>query len=236
MNITGIQSRIEAVFFDLDDTLYDQLDSFRGAVEDTLPADLWAGLEMDELFRRVRYYGDRLLDRYAAGKLTFKELRVQRMILAFADLGIALDERQAETLQTRYRNGQQRIKLSPGAGELIAALQRGGLDVGILTNGPVDHQMNKIRSLGLDAVIQPGRLFISDALGIAKPDPRVFLQVSEITGHAPERCLYVGDAWVNDVTGPLEAGWHSIWLNKRGDAPSSGHRPDRIVGALEDIA
>ena len=49
----------------------------------------------------------------------------------------------------------------------------------------------------------------SSAVGISKPDERIFHMVCE-SG------LYVGDSYENDVIGAKKAGWDVIWLNKYG--------------------
>ncbi|QYR21239.1 HAD family hydrolase [Paenibacillus sp. sptzw28] len=226
---------IRAVFFDLDDTLYDQLEPFRAAVADTMSPETAAELELGTLFRRVRHYSDRLWDSYKEGKLSLEDVRMQRLILAFGELGIEMSKETAAAIQSRYLQGQQQIMLSSGAEELIAALRQRGLDVGILTNGPVDHQMVKIRALKLDRLVPKDRIFISDAVGIAKPDPRVFEHISRVTGHLPEHCLYIGDAWENDVITSLEAGWRAIWLSRRGFRPDTGHQPAMIISDLREL-
>ncbi|MBW7474939.1 HAD family hydrolase [Paenibacillus oenotherae] len=228
---------IEAVFFDLDDTLYDQLEPFRNAVGDILPEVARDGqsFPLDAVFRRVRHYSDRLWDQYTAGGLDLEEMRRQRLIFAFEEFGLRLDGTVADALQARYLYGQGRIQLAPGAAELMAEFIAQGLDVGIITNGPVNHQMGKILALKLEQIIPADRIFISDAVGIAKPDPRIFTHISRTTGHLPERCLYIGDAWLNDVTASVEAGWHVAWINRRGTVPDSHHEPGLIVEQLHEL-
>lgn len=228
---------IEAVFFDLDDTLYDQLEPFRYAVGSVLPEVAGNGRDfpLDAVFRRVRHYSDRLWDKYTDGELDLEEMRRQRLQFAFEEFGLALDAPTADALQASYLHGQGQIQLSPGAAELIAGFRDRGLDVGILTNGPVNHQMGKIIALKLEKIIPADRIFISDAVGIAKPDPRVFTHISRNTGHQPEQCLYIGDAWLNDVTASVEAGWHVAWINRRGTVPDTHHEPDLIVEELQHL-
>lgn len=228
---------IEAVFFDLDDTLYDQLAPFCYAVGRVLPevAENERDFPLDAVFRRVRHYSDRLWDTYTDGELGLEEMRRQRLQFAFEEFGLALDASTADALQASYLYGQGQIQLAPGAAELITGLKDRGLDVGILTNGPVNHQMGKIISLKLEQMIPGDRIFISDAVGIAKPDPRVFAHISRKTGHQPEMCLYIGDAWLNDVTASIEAGWHVAWINRRGTVPDTHHEPVLIVEELLEL-
>lgn len=84
-----------------------------------------------------------------------------------------------------------------------------GYRVGIITNGPEDYQWNKIRGLGLDRKIPEDRIFISGALGIAKPDPEIFAYANRKTGKEAQASLYIGDAMEKDIAGALAAGWQA---------------------------
>ncbi|MBB3112647.1 putative hydrolase of the HAD superfamily [Paenibacillus phyllosphaerae] len=226
----GNTHRIEAVFFDLDDTLYDSLSPFRTAIAAVMA--LPGEFPIEQAYRRVRYHSDRLWEVYAEGKMELHEMRLQRVIQAFAEYGIAVDRAQSAEIQARYQEEQGRLTMTEGVLEVIGDLQRAGYDVGIITNGPVEHQWGKIRALSLNQVIAEDRIFVSDGVGIAKPDPGIFRYVSKATGHADEHCLYVGDSWRNDIAGAIEAGWRSIWLNRRGAEPDTDHVPYAVMSDM----
>ncbi|AJY75183.1 HAD family hydrolase [Paenibacillus beijingensis] len=226
-----------AVFFDMDDTLYDQLDPFRLAVQSYLKS---TGGEHDfsdfaDLFKRVRAHSDALWDVYTAGAMTLDEMRIQRVSRAFEELGIPIGAEEASLIQYNYETEQGRIRLDEGAPEYFRLLQQRGYVTGLITNGPVKHQTFKIRALGVDAIFPENRIFISDAVGYTKPDPRIFQYVNEVTGTKPEQSYYVGDSWRNDVAGAAAAGWKMIWLNRRQAAPSPEFKPYRIIGSLSEL-
>jgi len=95
--------------------------------------------------------------------------------------------------------------------------------------------MKKIRGLGVDKIIPADRIFISDAVRIAKPDPEIFAYVNRKTGTMAENCLYVGDTWANDVVGALEAGWRVCWYNPRGRQPLTDHVPNYTFADYEEF-
>ena len=78
-------------------------------------------------------------------------------------------------------------------------------------------------------------IFISDAVGIAKPDPEIFAYVNRRTETTAEQCLYVGDTWANDVVGALEAGWKVCWYNPRGRQPLTAHEPSYTFANYEEF-
>ncbi|ASA19627.1 HAD family hydrolase [Paenibacillus donghaensis] len=216
-----------AIFFDLDDTLYDHLVPFREAVREVLsPAE--GSVDYKELFYTVRHHSDLLWPQYLRGELALEETRVLRLERAFAEMGMELNHEQAALVQEAYISRQYRIELIEGVREQLERFLAADYQVGIITNGPKEHQMNKIRGLGVDKIIKPELIFISDAVGLAKPDPAIFAHVNEVTGTSPDQSVYVGDTWANDVVGALAAGWKVCWYNPRSRLPGSAHEPSYI--------
>lgn len=56
-------------------------------------------------------------------------------------------------------------------------------------------------------------MLISETIGIAKPDRRIFDQMAQQLYCEPEELLYVGDSFQNDVVGAKNAGWRVWWFN-----------------------
>ncbi|WP_317964286.1 HAD family hydrolase [Paenibacillus sp. CCS19] len=226
---------IKHFFFDMDDTLYDQMEPFRmSLIREGMWTDKeWA--EFDRLFKRVRHHSDELWDDYVAGKMTLEETRRLRLILAFAEYDIKVSDELADRLQLAYEAEQRVIQPSAGIVPLLEAIRARGHDIGIITNGPVVHQTRKIDALGVRQFANEGWVFVSDALGMAKPDPRLFAEVNRRTGTKPENCIYIGDNWRNDIVGSCESGWSCVWLNNRGRQPESHHRPTHEVSTIEDM-
>lgn len=225
----------KAVFFDLDDTLYDLLDPLRGAALEVLSPE-HGELPFTELFYRVRHHSDVLWAQYTGGEMELGEMRELRLQHAFAEFGVELDRDTARRMQEAYQSRQGRITLMEGADGQLQRFLAEGYTVGLITNGLEDHQMYKIRALGLDKLIPAERIFISDAVGLTKPDPALFAHVNEATETEPENSLYIGDTWENDVVGALDAGWRVCWFNARGRKPATGHKPTFVFGNYKEFA
>ncbi|RUT30548.1 HAD family hydrolase [Paenibacillus zeisoli] len=227
----------KAVFFDVDDTLYDHLSPLRSALMEVL------GLPEDFPYERAyylfRYYSDLLSDEEGLSavpdKSKMERMRTRRFILSLAELGVHVTEEQAGRLQAAYLRGQFEIRPFEGAVTLIRRLSEAGYVVGLITNGPKEHQMSKILAMEMEKLVPLSHIFVSGAVGIAKPDPRLFTHVNASTGTLAADCHYIGDSWRNDVVGSLGAGWTSIWFNHRGAKPESDHTPHYIVSTFEEI-
>jgi len=79
------------------------------------------------------------------------------------------------------------------------------------SNGKVDRLLKAAHlDVLLDDVVDSG------ALGIEKPDPRIFTTAAERLGIPPDQLMYVGDLHALDIVGPLRAGMHAALLDPIG--------------------
>jgi len=88
-------------------------------------------------------------------------------------------EDKAMQFQQNYEKSLNDLKLFSEVPKLFNELKISGLEVGLITNGPTAHQQDKIRQLRLTQFIREELIFISDQVGIAKPNPDIF--------HRPQR-------------------------------------------------
>jgi putative hydrolase of the HAD superfamily len=212
---------VPAILFDLDDTLFDHRYGTRTAQallrerHDVLRA--W-----DESAFAHRH--SELLEAFhlevLAGRLTVDEARVRRFATLFAEAGRPLSAAQVDAVAMEYRDAYRRSwRLVPGALDTLGALRDRGVRLGIVTNNVVEEQTRKIAELGLaplfDAVV------ISEAVGVSKPDPRIFRLALDDVRCPPGEALMVGDSWSGDIVGAVAAGLRAVWFN-----PGGAARPD----------
>lgn len=110
--------------------------------------------------------------------------------------------------------------------------------MGVISNGRKELQAEKLGILGIARWVSPGAVFVSQAVGLAKPDPALFDYACDHLGTTPGRCIYVGDAWDTDVVGACAAGMPCVWLNRRGrmrPQDARGVSPTWEVGSEEEL-
>ena len=95
--------------------------------------------------------------------------------------------------------------LNPGARELVETLA-GQYRLGMVTNGYSDSQRGRLAAAGWSDRFDP--LLISEEVGVAKPDRRIFLMALEQLELGAAEVLYVGDSLSHDRVGCLRAGIH----------------------------
>jgi HAD superfamily hydrolase (TIGR01549 family) len=225
---------IKAIFFDLDDTLHDHLYPFSVAFKDSFP-NLYQQMAVEELYKKFRDFSDLLWKKYSNQELTLEELRISRIVMALEFFQKDITNEQASQFQAHYELNLDNLQLFPEVPELIKSIKAKGKLVGIITNGPVQHQFNKISSLGLTSYVSKDHIFISDEVGVAKPNKQIFHHVAQKVNMIPSEIVYIGDSWPNDVVAPMEAGWKAIWYKHRKRLPDTDHKPLAEIDQLLSI-
>lgn len=209
---------IDAVLFDLDDTLLDGAAAWRSGMERLMLR--CPQVDEDACFEAWDSAFQEHYPRYLAGELSFEESRIARIRSWSARLSIGVEEGDelawfADYL-VGYEEGWTAFADVHGA---IAALE--GFLLGVVTNGEGAQQRAKLAALGLtdhfEVVVAAGDV------GVAKPDRRIFHLAAERLGVAVSRCLFVGDQRDVDSLGAMRAGMSALWLNRNGErAPEDG--------------
>ena len=218
---------MKTFIFDVDDTLYDQIQPFEKAFNKYLKEKY--DLDVQALYKRSRVYSDAIFPKVESGEVSVDESGVYRMMHALKEFGIEYSQEEALAFQLEYRYNQGHLEMSTALQSLFDKLQ-GKVQLGVLTNGVSDHQRLKIKGLGLHTWIPEENLFISGDLGASKPELKVFHHIEDKLKNKPEDTYFVGDSITHDIMGAKRAGWKMIWLNRRHhDLSSSKYQPDYVA-------
>jgi HAD superfamily hydrolase (TIGR01509 family) len=217
---------VDAVLFDLDDTLCEHRRSSRELLAVAFER---TGVEP---FFEVSAYNDRYEDHLEAAdgvgevrERCFEAIAVDRD--RDPGLGRALARAYAD------ERDQTDVEPLPGARETVATL---GEDhhLGLVTNGPPDVQREKLAAVGLADAFD---VEVFAGFGVpAKPDPEPFHRALEPLDAGTDRAVHVGNSLRTDVPGAKRAGLRAAWLREDGADPGDGHRPDYVLDALGDLA
>lgn len=116
----------------------------------------------------------------------------------------------------------------PDVPEALAALEAGGVRLGVVSNW--DHRLpGVLEELGLagffDAIVY------SSAVGVEKPDGRIFAEALSRLGVPAEAALHVGDSRLEDVEGAEAVGMRALHLtrgSRTGDLADLAALPSRV--------
>ncbi|MGT2929325.1 HAD family hydrolase [Streptococcus dentasini] len=222
-----------ALYFDVDDTLYDQSVPFRRAFCKNFSFDI----PIESLYKVSRRLSDTVFEPSENGQISMQEMHIYRIKEALKKFGYRISDEEALRFQKDYENYQKKITLSPQIKAMLAQLAESGVTLGVITNGPKGHQQQKIKQLGLQEWFLSERIIISSDVGVAKPDQAIFDLAYHAISLPLSQCYYIGDSFENDVKGAKGAGWKSIWFNRRDNSLFEGDlRPDKIVSSEEELA
>lgn len=204
----------EAIIFDVDDTIYDQQQPFRNAVQKVFPHV--RSSHMHSLYIRFRVHSDENFNKVITGDWTLTYMRNYRICRSLEELDYpTISDEQALLFQQVYEAELDTIVMHEEVRRTLNFLQEQNIALGIITNGPTDHQHKKIMQLDLLNWVHPDHVIISQATGYEKPDKEIFKLAEKQFKLTPEKTLYVGDNFDNDVVGSKRAGWKALWFNHR---------------------
>lgn len=197
------------LLFDLDDTIFD----FKAA-------------EVEAITKVLQFYGfpgtPELIDRYSTINLKLweqlerKEILIDdvlhsRFELFFKTLGMAVNGPQTEAIFRQTINGH--ASLIFGAAKLLSRVKP-QYGIYAISNGLYKTQLARLQKAGITDLFDG--LFISETVGINKPDPRFFQYVAQnIPGFNRDLALVIGDSLSSDIQGGINAGIDTCWFNRQ---------------------
>ncbi len=230
-----IHQRLDAVLFDLDDTLHDDTYAYTSAAE-AVAHEIAAEHGIDALALKAAYIAE---SEGFWSKLSPAELQTRMGGLRERMWGAALrgfglsDDALAVRSAARYNDYRRGfLRMFPGAVDLLRTLRARGVKVGMLTNGFAETHREKIAVLQIADEFDA--IFIADEVGMIKPDPLLFAHACAKLGCAPARSAMVGDRYERDISGALEAGLYTIWMNVHRVTLPTGARPPDVT--VDDLA
>ncbi|MDO5090492.1 MAG: HAD family hydrolase [Cardiobacteriaceae bacterium] len=168
-------SRFQAVWFDLDGTLLDSAGDLIPAVNQTL-IDFGHAPYPEDVLRGMVNFGSRTMVARGAG-LTFDDPQFAVLMARFAEHYLG-----ALHVHSRWY---------PGVEALLARLEADNIPWGVVTNKYERFTRPLAKSLGIDT--RAAAIVGGDTVARNKPHPDSILHGTQLAGHDPSRCLFVGD-------------------------------------------
>lgn len=218
-----------AVLFDLDDTLADRdlaRDRFFAFLLNTYFPDLKPGgapwsERMDTLrgLDRAGRGSKTAIHDYLFGERPVRPVRPVMPVTAFIEL-----MRSKIATYTSWADGAE---------SLLRCLQARKHPMAVVTNGSKS-QRDKIEALGASRYFEA--VLVSEELGIAKPDPRIFRQALSRLNAAPDRSVFVGDSMEHDIAGARNAGMMTVYIRKGKAKNADDALCDLVVADLRELS
>ncbi|XLS30846.1 HAD family hydrolase [Flavobacteriaceae bacterium M23B6Z8] len=187
-----MNEKLQLVVFDLDDTLYKELDFLESAYK-----EIAVFLESRIRIFRSQIYKE-MIDWYYEGENVFRKV-LERYPVPEVDI---------HTLLTIYRNHVPDIQLSKDHKTTLDSITRKEIPIAIMTDGRSLQQRNKIKVLGLESYTK--EILISEEFGSEKPDRRNYEYFMK--AYPGRTYYYIGDNTKKDFVTANSLGWITICL------------------------
>ena len=213
---------IEAVIFDLDNTLVNRYEAFLRLFEhwyDTLPV---GGRPADRdafIVRMARHadYYEPLADIY------LDMLRVWPGSISNVD----------ETVEAHSNLMPEMVRLNSRTEEMLRRFRVEAIPVGVVTNGATTTQWGKLRNAGIADLVTA--CVISEEFGARKPDPSIFTHAMKLIGASPESTLFVGDSPEDDIVGADAVGMSTAWISLGREWEITSIQPDYVLHEVWEV-
>ncbi len=230
---------IEAVLFDFGQTLVDSADGFRTAEKAAKEA-----LFGDMRHRRGGLQWETFVARYREIRKAFHACsRLSRPDIwraVYEAFGLSADDARLAAWERSYwQTVKANTRLFPETAGVLAELSR-VYRLGLVTNtqgerGGGSHRISLFPGIErfFEVIVVAGEGDVPP-----KPDARAFMAALKAMRLPPERAVYVGDDWRNDVCGASEAGLLPVWLKHRRVRRNwpEGNGSVATIGDLRELA
>lgn len=224
---------LDALTFDLDDTLWDNRPVMERAelghydwLDDALESELDASI-VEQLRSDLGRYGKRFpLEAYVERRLSmaqrhplrrgdFTWLRERALVELLEEFGLPRSAAYvwAAAAMERFLALRHELRPYPEVEEMLDSL-RARYALAAITNGNADLKRLELAS-HFPVVIAAGELLAP------KPDARPFLAALARLGSTPSRAMHVGDSWREDVLPALRLGMRVAWIDKHDERTTS---------------
>ncbi|KIL39515.1 haloacid dehalogenase [Gordoniibacillus kamchatkensis] len=255
--------KLQAVLFDLDDTLLWDERSVKEAFEATCRvAEQRSGIDPAQLEAAVREEARSLYESFETFPFTkmiginpfealwahftggehpmFRKLqelapgyRTEAWTRGLRRLGVD-DPALGRELGERFPQERRARPLVYDATFRVLEQLRGKYKLLLLTNGAPDLQQEKLAGVP-ELAGYFDHIVISGSFGEGKPATSIFRHALELLGIEPEHGIMVGDKLTTDILGSNTVGMANIWIDHHGAQGSDQIVPKHRVTKLEDI-
>lgn len=212
--------RRKVFVFDLDDTLYKEVDYLKSAFRE-IASFLEFNYGLSDVY-------DRLLQYWQNGENAFEN------VIKEGHLPLHVED-----LLKMYRAHRPQITLDKDTRQVLDQLHQECV-LGIITDGRSLTQRNKMEALGLGAYIEHQNLHISEETGYAKPSPEPFRSLMKM--YPDSDYYYIGDNPAKDFIAPNQLGWITVCLLDDGRnihpqvwSAKNEYLPQKKVNSLLDL-
>ena len=206
--------KIQHIFFDLDNTLWDHRRNAYLTLKDifeTQQVSLRYKLDFEEFHQEYFTINERLWEQIRDGEIDKEYLRKHRFYDSFLFFDID-DFELAQTFENQFLDQiLQYNDLVEGAFELLEYLSEKGYILHILSNGFEEVTYRKCELSGIKNYFKT--ITSADEINIRKPHPEIYRYALDKAHAKIEESMMIGDDWIADVEGGKSFGLKVVFFD-----------------------
>lgn len=206
-------SRLKAIFFDIDDTLFSTSLFAEQARRQSIDSMIQLGwkVEHEQAYQELLEVISEFSPNYGSH---FDKLVLRLGPKCYEGLNPAILVAQGVT--TYHKAKHDLLRPYPDVLPFFKKLSQTSLILGIITDGLTIKQAEKLIRIGIYPYLNPVCIFISEQLGISKPNPKLYQVASTRSGVAPSQIMYIGDNPQNDIVPANKLGMVTVRVLRDG--------------------
>jgi putative hydrolase of the HAD superfamily len=123
--------------------------------------------------------------------------------------------------------------LEDGVADGLRLLRAKEWKLGVVTNGTTSVQMAKVNRVDLWSMVDG--VFVSESMGVRKPDPAIFeIAAGKLGVELGRDGWMVGDTLDQDIVGGAAAGLSTVWIPHGCPQPEDGPWADRVCETMAE--
>lgn len=204
---------LDAIFFDIDDTLFSTTVFADKARRAAIDAMIRAGLRADRL-EALREL-EEVLGEFSSNYGSHFDKVVDRLP-AEASEGVNKAVIVAAGVVAYHETKWRELQVHDDVYEVLKWIATTRLIRGIISAGITVKQAEKLVRLKLLEFMTPSAIFFTDQVGFSKPNQKLYRRVLQRLRLEPGRCLYVGDNPTHDIDPCNREGWFTVRCRRSG--------------------
>lgn len=204
---------LDAIFFDIDDTLFSTSVFADKARRSAIDAMIRAGLraEHDTCLKEL----EEILIEFSSNYSSHFDKVIQRLPPSASE-GLNPSVLVASGVVAYHETKWRELQVYDDVYEVLRWLSATSLTRGIISAGWTIKQAEKLVRLKIYEFLTPQAIFFTDQIGISKPNPKLYRRVLLSLNLKPERVMYVGDNATHDIDPCNAEGMITVRIRRSG--------------------
>lgn len=204
---------IKTIFFDIDDTLLNHSGAKNKAAKD-LRKKHYPNITLKKFSLIWSQFTKKNWLLYEQKQLTFEEQGARRVTDVWKTFGRSISAKEADKIFAEYLSlYQKHWRPFPHALNTLKKLHACSFSLGILSNGQIKQQKDKLKHLKIYPYLNEKLIIISEEVDLAKPGSEIFLHAQNLAGVKPKEILFIGNSLHDDIEPGKKIGWNVLFFD-----------------------